>query len=185
MSNLNIQQKVNAFMNSIDTISLPDSRGARLFCQVIHEEQQSYYKELENIIIGLNQNGRSIENINVSQYFIDELSSDNKISEIFEIEKNNLELKEQEYRILERYFIDKLEKKIYQSKANIIVLTRIEFTYPYVKNAFKLIMKFENITNKAILLILPADKISDNLYRYLNKLDISSPSFRIQDIEEI
>ena len=43
-------------------------------------------------------------------------------------------------------------------------------------------MEFENQFDKAILLILPGEKKTENLYRYLNKIDISSPSFRIKDI---
>ena len=165
---LGINDKINLFIQSIERIKLPDSRGARLFCLTINDDQQAFYVE--------------IDNINISKLLIKSLEDDNMLSGIEEIEKNSPEFIEQQYRILEKYFIDKIRKRVVSSLADIVVLSRVEFTYPYITNAFRIMMEFENEYDKAILLILPGEKKAENLYRYLNKIDISSPSFRIKDI---
>lgn len=179
---LGINDKINLFIQSIERIKLPDSRGARLFCLTINDDQQAFYVEIDNIIKGLNGNGENIDNINISKLLIKSLEDDNMLSGIEEIEKNSPEFIEQQYRILEKYFIDKIRKRVVSSLADIVVLSRVEFTYPYITNAFRIMMEFENEYDKAILLILPGEKKAENLYRYLNKIDISSPSFRIKDI---
>lgn len=179
---LGINEKINLFIQSIERIKLPESRGARLFCLTIDDNQQAFYAELDNIIKGLNANGENIDNINISRLLIKSLEDDNMLLGIEEIEKNSPVFVEQQYRILEKYFIEKIQKRVTSSLADIVVLSRVEFTYPYITNAFRIMMEFENEFDKAILLILPGERKTENLYRYLNKIDISSPSFRIKDI---
>lgn len=182
MISLIIYEKINLFVDSIESIKLPDSRGSRLFCLTVDDDQQGFYVELDNIIKGLNAKGENIENINISNYLINCLEKDNMLEGIQEIEKNSAEFIDHQYRILENYFIKKIKEKVEVSKAEIVVLSRIEFTYPYIINAFRIIMEFENEFSKAILIVLPGERKSTNIYSYLNKRDISSPSFRIKNI---
>ena len=65
---LGINDKINLFIQSIERIKLPDSRGARLFCLTINDDQQAFYVEIDNIIKGLNGNGENIDNINSANY---------------------------------------------------------------------------------------------------------------------
>lgn len=182
MKKLKIYEKINLFVNSIENIKLPDSRGSRLYCLTIDDDEQGFYTELDNIIKGLNGNGEKIENINISKLLINSFQKDDMLTGIEEIEKNSPEFIEKQYRILEKYIIKKIQEKVESSEADIVVLTRVEFTYPYIFNAFRIIMEFESEFNKSILIVLPGERKAENLYRYLNKIDISSPSFRIKDI---
>lgn len=179
---LNINKKISLFINSIENMKLPDSRGSRLFCITIDEDEHSFYSELDNIIKGLNGNGENIENINISKLILDNLQQDDLLEGIVEIEKKSPNFVDNQYRILEKYIISKIKDKVQMSIADIVVLSRVEFTYPYVIDAFRIMMEFENETNKAILLVLPAERKGENLYKYLNKKEISSPSYRIKDI---
>jgi len=179
---LRINEKINLFIQSIERLKLPESRGARLFCLTIDDDQQAFYVELDNIIKGLNANGENIDNINISKLLIKCLEDDNMLQETEEIEKNFPEFIKQQYRILEKYYIENIRKRVLASMADIFVLSRVEFTYPYITNAFRIMMEFENEFDKAILLILPGERKAENLYKYLNKIDITSPSFRIKDI---
>ena len=179
---MNIHEKIDLFIKSVDSMKLPESRGSRLFCMTVDEDQQDFYKELDNIIKGLKGKGESIQNINISELLINDLENDKMVNDIINVEKTSPEFIEEQYRILEKYFLEKIHKRVNESTADIIVITRVEFTYPYIKNAFRIMMEFENEFNKAVLMILPAEKKADNLYKYLNKVDISSPSFRIKDI---
>ena len=86
---LRINEKINLFIQSIERIKLPESRGARLFCLTIDDNQQAFYAELDNIIKGLNANGENIDNINVSKLLIKSLEDDNMLLDIEEIEKNS------------------------------------------------------------------------------------------------
>lgn len=179
---MNINKKISLFINSIENMKLPDSRGSRLFCITIDEDEHSFYSELDNIIKGLNGNGENIENINISKLILDNLQEDDLLEGIVEIEKKSPNFVDNQYRILEKYIISKIKDKVQISIADIVVLSRVEFTYPYVIDAFRIMMEFENETNKAILLVLPAERKGENLYKYLNKKEISSPSYRIKDI---
>ena len=40
---LGINEKINLFIQSIERIKLPESRGARLFCLTIDDNQQAFY----------------------------------------------------------------------------------------------------------------------------------------------
>jgi hypothetical protein len=181
---LNINKKIKLFIDCIESMKLPDSRGTRLFCIAIDEDEQGFYYELDNIIEGLNRKGENIENINISELIMYNLQEDNMLAGIIEIEKSSPNLIDNQYRILEKYIISKIKDKVQSSRADIIVLSRVEFTYPYVINAFRIMMEFENETNKSILLILPAERKGENLYKYLDKKEISSPSYRIKDITD-
>lgn len=181
---MNINKKIKLFINSIENMKLPDSRGSRLFCITIDEDEQEFYFELDNIIKGLNGKGENIENINISKLILDNFQEDNMLDGIVEIEKNSQSFIDNQYRILEKYIISKIKDKVKSSKSDIVVLSRIEFTYPYVFDAFRIMMEFENETNKAILIVLPAERKGENLYKYLDKREISSPSYRIKDIAD-
>lgn len=179
---MNINKKIRLFINSIENMKLPDSRGSRLFCITIDEDEQEFYYELDNIIKGLNGKGENIENINISKLVLDNLQEDNMLEGVVEIEKNSQSFIDSQYRILEKYIISKIKDKVQSSKSDIVVLSRVEFTYPYVLDAFRIMMEFENETNKAILIVLPAERKGENLYKYIGKKEISSPSYRIKDI---
>ena len=181
---MNINKKIKLFINSIENMKLPDSRGSRLFCVTIDDDEQDFYYELDNIIKGLNGNGENIENINVSTLIMNKLQQDNMLQGIVDIEKNSPDFIDKQYRILEKFIINKIKDKVQSSKSDLVVLSRVEFTYPYVINAFRIMMEFENETNKSILIILPAERKGENLYNYLGKKEISSPSYRIKDIAD-